>query len=189
MRLMAIVLATLALSAGRAAATDSPLFNQFQNLCVRHDGAVAPALAAADAAGWMTVDSSMVPMPTTGAFVLKSFQVRMNPVAGHVQMLVVGEGTTQSGTAPMKVSMCVVLSQPADPNAADAVKTWLGVAPFVTSPQIAMYMFGAGGGAPIQLTKDTLQASMKAGTVRMVMIPTVSDKASMLIYATPKPTV
>ena len=189
MRLAAIFLAMLALSAGRASAADSPLFNQFQGFCVGHDGAQAPALAAADADGWMTLDSSMVPMPTTGAFALKAFQVRMKPAGAHVQMLVVGEGTTQSGPTPMNVRLCMVVSQPADPLAMEATKTWLGVAPFLTSSQISLYMFGAGGATPRPLTKDTLPTALKDGSARMVMIPTVSDKASMLMYAKPKPAV
>ncbi|MHB8286767.1 MAG: hypothetical protein ACYDD1_19105 [Caulobacteraceae bacterium] len=158
-------------------------------MCVSHDGAAAPALAAADAAGWMTLDSSMVPMPTNGAFAFKSFQVRMKPEAGHVQMLLAGEGTTQSGGAAMAMHLCMVLSQPGDPTASDAAKAWLGMAPLVTSPQISVYIFGAGAATPLRLTKDTLQPFLKAGTARVVMIPNISDKASMLIYATPIPTV
>jgi hypothetical protein len=60
-RLVLLALAATTLLAGAAQA--DPAFDAFRNLCVANRGAAAPALAAADAAGWAQVPQQQMVQP------------------------------------------------------------------------------------------------------------------------------
>ncbi len=189
MRLLSFVLALLGALAcsGFAAAADSPLYSEFQTFCVAHQGAAAPALAAADAAGWMTLNSSMVPMPSNGSVVMKSYQVRLSSVGGGAQVLLVGDGTTNNAMGVMDINMCLLISQPADPAGIDLAKAWLGTEPFLSSQQFSLYLFDRTAARPAALDRSAAQGALKTGRAAMVMIMSPPEgKASILGYMVPK---
>jgi hypothetical protein len=158
-----------------------------QDLCVSTNAQMKPALAKADAAGWMAISKAAAPIPPSANFALDDYAVRVKPDGKGVQVLIVGFGTTHSASAAMPADICLVVSQPGDVAAVDRFKAWLGVEPVITQAQqgMALYMFEeTPDGRKALVANDAGKAATLAGRMRMglTMVQPTANGATMLGY-------
>ena len=189
LRLLALAAVVSSLVAGAAEAQTSGLYGAFQSMCAGHQGAVAAALADADKAGWMTLNSAMVPIPASPTFKLNSYEVRLHTDASGLMMLVAGDGvTTSAATQPMPASVCMLVAKPGDPSALTRAAAWAGVPFLISQGPVQVYAFADGPAGHTVVTPATIKTAQQSGRLSIVMTgSTPQGDSSLLAFMKLKP--
>ncbi len=186
-------LGALFLQASGAFAADLyPVFDQY---CVATHGDRTAALAAADAAGWITINPAQVPVPPQPHFKLEDYAVRMKMAGQSFQVLLVGSGHAGAGAGAQVVDLpaqfCMAMSKPSDAAAMAKAKTWAGVEPIasVAASNMEMYAFEETGSLHKALiaASDEGKAALAAGRVSLVLTAAPPNDLTMLGYVRLRP--
>ncbi len=180
----------LFLSATGALAADA--YGPFTSYCTATHGDRAAALAAADAAGWITVNPAQVPIPAQPTFKLDDYSVRLKADGQNFQVLLVGVGTATSVGKSYPADVCMAIAKPGDAGALAQVKAWAGAEPMMSVAASHMDVYGfeetAGGGRkPIMAGSDEGKAALAAGRITMVLAAAPAGDVVLLAYVKLKP--
>ena len=178
-----------------ASPASAQTFPIFKSICLDTQGRREAALATMDeAGGWTAVDTSKASLPPNVK--LTDYTVRTHAVGGDVQSIVVGDGSTMTGSGPVHVEVCMMMGK-LDPDAVANAKSWVGAAPTVTvaipangvnaNMNIFMFKQGEDGGrTSIDLASATSGGALKA-PVTMVITMEASGNNAMLARMNMKP--
>lgn len=173
--------AVLLAAGGSARAEESAFFDAFHSICAAHPADPAAATAVADKAGWMTLNSAMVPVPSAPAFRLNSYQVRLHSDASTVLVLIAGDGVAAAAAETFPASVCMLVSKPVDPAALARAEQWVGVPFMVAQGSIKIYIYGEGPRGHVVVKPADIKAAIAAGRVDMMIAgSTPQGEASML---------
>lgn len=184
--------AGLALLTTATGALAADAYGSFSSYCAATHGDRAQALAAADAAGWMTINPAQVPIPAQPTFKLDDYAVRLKTDGTNFQVLVVGTGAATSAGKSYPAEVCMTIAKPADTGALAQVKAWVGSEPMMSVAASHMDVYGfeelAGGGRkPVMGGTEEGKAALAQGRVTMVLAAAPSADAVILAYVKLKP--
>ncbi|MBI1404513.1 MAG: hypothetical protein GC145_00135 [Caulobacter sp.] len=185
---LAAIVAAVSLTSP-AFAADSELMSLFKRLCVQPGAAMAPALAKADAEGWMKV-----PEGTFSGDEFKemtSMDARFHVEGEGFKMIFVGVGELDTELGKTTVDICFVASSKADPIATKAeTQAFARVQPSasmsVGNQTMWFYTDGRNGRREAETLPDAeLRTAIQTRATRFVLFQTEPDLV-MVGYAIPR---
>ena len=183
----------LAIAATSASVEAQPLFDDFQAMCLKTDGAAQEALAAADAAGWMPIPKTMMDQLTGSMKGLEKADGRLRSDAAGLRFLIVGDTGSNivGGDFPKgidRATICGIGVTPPETGFENKFAAWAAVPeePSLSKRGTHGYAFALDGGAHRALSLDgpELLKLAEARRVRLAFVES-SPQLTMVGIALP----
>jgi hypothetical protein len=174
-------LLVLAIASAAGSASASPLFEDFQTICLKSDVEPKAAIATAEAAGWMPIPDALMSQLSSAMKGAEDIQGRLHSDAGGLRFVIVARtGPDLPPDALMRgidhANICAVGGAPPESSFPAQFASWAGVAeePSLTKGPTHGYAFVVDGAAhrKVDPKGPEMAGLVKAGSVRLAFLET-----------------
>jgi hypothetical protein len=148
-----------------------PLFEEFQTLCVAHQGDPAGPLNAASQLGWTPIQQNRIPPLSAPGLKINWLHAYSHFEAGRFSAIISGAAsfTGLLNDKNIPVSVCMTMQKPIDRVGLNRAEIWASVPPIVATQENKAYLFRNGPTGHRSLSSGEIFAAFEQGLGREVV--------------------